>query len=477
MAPPIPSPSTRSQYSPLSPSSQSSQEHDENINNLSLQNNPQWTTTTTTTTTRESAQSPLAIGASGSSGTPVKLSKKAKTPLKSLQGPSNSAIINQQHLAAAEAWITKPGSPGKPPRKQSLESSSPATSPSSFEMMREPIAISNHLVPDHHGAAVDNKRTSTSTSTSQDPHMMMEAAAQPFDLVESAMTAHARRSRTPTEAGVMKDPALRFPMTQGPPRHDLPRGGGIMEASPGHRNRKQPQPQQYVARDNYSVGSGSVPLPAADADWTWGKPADPDDQEQVLFEQRLCEDAYGVAVRKINQNGKSNLRYVKCCVVDLAELEELATFSSSRSVSSRVSRGASVSRGAFSRLRGDRERERSGDLASSSSPLYDAERTLLKGKKTKVLTWGKKKDVKLPLEKFLCVRKGKTTDRARRNTNPASRILSLITDDACHTSLDIEAPTKIDRDKFAKAFAKFLNVPLEGDENMSTGTPQSRGMF
>lgn len=477
MTPPIARPSARSHYSSLSPASHSSHEHDENINNnyLSLQNNPQWTTTTTT---RESAQSPLPIFASGSSGTPLKHFQKAKIPLQSPQGPSISTINNQQHAAAAEAWITKPGSPGLPPRKQQLflESSSPvATSPSSFQnMMREPLAISNHLSPDHHGTAavVDNINIRTSPSSQDHPQMMMDAAAPPScdldGLVESAMTSHVRRSRNPTEAGVIQDSTQRFPLPQAPPRHDSVK---TMDASPSHRIRQPPTPQhpQYNARDNYSVGSGSVPLPAANADWQWGKRSDPDDQEQALFEQRLCEDAYGVAVRKINQNGKSNLRYVKCCVVDMADLEELATASSSKSVSSRVSRGA------FSRLRGEnREREQQHQQRSSEDP--DASSTLLKGKKTKVLTWGKKKDVKLPLERFVCIRKGKTTDRARRNTNPSSRILSLITDDPHHSSLDIEAPTKVDRDKFAKAFAKFLNIPLEGDENGSTSTPQSRGM-
>jgi hypothetical protein len=43
-------------------------------------------------------------------------------------------------------------------------------------------------------------------------------------------------------------------------------------------------------------------------------------------------------------------------------------------------------------------------------------------------------------------------------------LLSLVTDDANHPSLDIEAPTKLDRDKFARAFAKFLGVPLEGED-------------
>jgi hypothetical protein len=168
-----------------------------------------------------------------------------------------------------------------------------------------------------------------------------------------------------------------------------------------------------------------------------------DDMEQALFEQRLTEDLYGVAVRKINHNGKSNLRYVKCCSVDATELEMDANgFSSNRSVSSH-------SRSRFSRFR-DRGFERT--------------ESLLQGKMVKVLTWGKKKEVKLPLERFVCVRRGKTTERARRNICPASRILSLITDDPYCQSLDIEAPTRVDRDKFAKAFSRFLGVPLEGDD-------------
>jgi len=40
-----------------------------------------------------------------------------------------------------------------------------------------------------------------------------------------------------------------------------------------------------------------------------------------MFEQRLCEDEFGVAVQKINQNGKSVLRYVRC--VPLFPLQSL----------------------------------------------------------------------------------------------------------------------------------------------------------
>jgi len=43
---------------------------------------------------------------------------------------------------------------------------------------------------------------------------------------------------------------------------------------------------------------------------------DPEKEEQLLFEQRLCENSLGVALRKINSNGKSQLRYVRCIACD-----------------------------------------------------------------------------------------------------------------------------------------------------------------
>jgi hypothetical protein len=205
-------------------------------------------------------------------------------------------------------------------------------------------------------------------------------------------------------------------------------------------------------------------------------------QEQALFEQRLCDDDYGVAVRKINQNGKSSLRYVKCITVDIQELDDDGpNFSSNRSVSS-FSRGSlSFLRGLSSKVRSDRSvsgRSRT-DHSVERNELIGLE-TLLPGSvRVKVLTWGKKKDVKIPLEKFVSIRKGKTTDRTRRNPFASSRILSLITNDPFHPSLDIEAPTRVDRDKFARAFSIFLKVPLEeGAENRSARSdpnPEPKG--
>jgi DNA-binding XRE family transcriptional regulator/DNA-binding Lrp family transcriptional regulator len=163
---------------------------------------------------------------------------------------------------------------------------------------------------------------------------------------------------------------------------------------------------------------------------------DPLEQEQALFEQRLCEDGLGVAVRKINQNGKSNLRYVKCVYRD--ELEISGRSNSNRSVGSR-----SV-----------------GSWRSRSKTGSDTAR--------RVLVWGKKKDVQIPLENFTSVCKGKVTERSGRNPSPPNRVLSLLTTDPNHPSLDIEAPTRLDRDKFARAFARFLDVPLKAQPTAAT---------
>ena len=267
---------------------------------------------------------------------------------------------------------------------------------------------------------------------------------------------------------------------------------------------------------------------------------DPDDQEQALFEQRLCEDIYGVAVRKINQNGKSNLRYVKCLYIDATDvrpnIEDSNTTmttptsqqnqysSSSRSVSSRHSRG---SRGGFSRfLSGSRDRDRdreggAGGTPSSNNAVHyhenDVHRSLLCGSsssnnnkinhhhlnssnslyngKVQVLSWGKKKDVTVPLDQFTAVLKGKKTDRSKRNPYPASRIVSLITTDihssndnrstsnfstnsnTNYPSLDIEAPTRLDRDKFALAFARFLKIPLLEEGDTLSAVSPSFGVF
>ena len=231
-----------------------------------------------------------------------------------------------------------------------------------------------------------------------------------------------RMDRPPT-AGV---PPLRAPS----PPNRIPRvQEGVPLSNAAQKHHERPKD-----------ASGLLPL-AAMKPQSGRRMGDPVEQEQMLFEQRLCEDALGVAVRKINQYGKANLRYVKC-----VHLDEFEPRNSGRSISSR-------SAGSWGRRRSPSSRETLTPTESEKAKL--------------ALVWGKKKDVQIQLDKFTIVRKGKITDRARRNPSPSSRVLSILTKDPNHPSLDIEAPTRMDRDKFARAFARFLDIPLESEDSPS----------
>ena len=376
-------------------------------------------------------------------------------------------------------------------------------------------------------------------------------------------------------------------------------------ASSNYRSHHQPKAQSHATH-----GHSHVILPPS-LHAQSRNPSDPDAEEQAMFESRLCEDEYGVAVRKINHNGKSQLRYVKCVWLPSSEmvLDALGvnngvngigggggisasesysrggsptkrknsvaggnaasttasmnsvttggngghggrnrrgrgrarsnTASGGNSVSSLMgrmvsagrSRGRSLSRDPSVRMNGRNGGGGGGVPSSSASSLsqngvgggtatnggppkvvvegpisspgmavHDDERdedearlletrqaslplglgdvgdvdpAAMSTKQMRALTWGNKKKVRIPLNRFVCVRKGKTTDRTKRNGHSASRLLSLITDDPANPSLDIEAPTKLDRDKFAKAFARFLEVPLAADEG-SKGSGSGR---
>ena len=495
-------------------------QHDTQDENLHLNSRAP---STTTTTTRGSARKQLDSPSSSEQhcnqggtivGVGVTTKGESNGNNNSSNRPSTSGVSSGVGIVASavkniENNTTKAGrntTPIEPPSSQGqiftprsskvVAGKSPASTPPTprsnvSSEMREPVSITN---------VVDHRHALTPRSSDGNAHVVTDHQQQgrvpvPVDAnnnESTAMPMQGWRSRNNSvEQHNMTDAAMKTGIVGAtPPRHTQengrrtgervivstrssspsviprnPRDTSSAGASPKYRARQiqqqsfqQPPPQlQPLSRDSQSVhsqASSSVPLPPPSSDWQWGQRNDPDDQEQALFEQRLCEDFYGVAVRKINQNGKSNLRYVKCCLVDVSEIEgEVNGGSSTRSISSR-------SRGAFSRLRGDRDRS----VDRSEPRDYDAHRNLIKKGKKKVLTWGKKKDVKLPLDRFVCVRKGKTNDRTRRNASPASRLLSLITDDPQHPSLDIEAPTKLDREKFARAFARFLDVPLEGDD-------------
>jgi hypothetical protein len=227
-------------------------------------------------------------------------------------------------------------------------------------------------------------------------------------------------------------------------------------------------------------------------------------QEQILFEQRLCDVNYGVAVRKIHSNGKSQLRYVRCVplvqaagtkgvsstmtattttgnrnnknnnmslsVPDVGRKKNSAS-SSSRSVTSlmgRISLGSHRRSNKYKVTHGDGGNASAVDVVDSKDTRYGNHLNLREKqemKQTMALTWGNKKKVVMPLCNFVEVRKGKTTSRTRKNPCHPSKLLSLLTNDKRHGhgSLDIEAPTKLDRDKFAKAFAVFLDIPLKDD--------------
>ena len=246
-----------------------------------------------------------------------------------------------------------------------------------------------------------------------------------------------------------------------------------------------------------------------------------DDEEQYMFEQRLTQDELGVAIRKISHSGKAQLRYVKCIPLrppsssdfDLQDrgtsggppltltnvsransLNAVTTNSvvpsDSISVSSKSSTGSRFLERMRSTTASGVIRNQSGrllkalpgsvgalsisaaDAARGSGGNDDSDNPLLQEnndkKSNRALTWGKKNAVTLSLDKFTCVKKGKCTERTIRNSSPSNRLLSIMCINdvrgVSSESLDIEAPTKLDRDKFASAFAKFLNVPLLEEE-------------
>lgn len=238
-----------------------------------------------------------------------------------------------------------------------------------------------------------------------------------------------------------------------------------------------------------------------------------------MFEHKLC-DSKGVAVKKINPNGKSQLRNVRCIRIPAQEEEEeveeeenkdkkrtkskykhynmshsvppvleqgrgykksspLAgggvSSSSNRSVASLMSRlGKEDGTKAAARNKTAADSPTLSHESTSPNPKeHDTTTTttapiIIKDnvwyhKHTRALTWGTKKKI-IPIFQFTSVRKGKTTDRTKRNPCPSNRLLTLVNEsDPRHGSLDIEAPTKEDRDKFAKAFSTFLCVPLVED--------------
>jgi len=174
-----------------------------------------------------------------------------------------------------------------------------------------------------------------------------------------------------------------------------------------------------------------------------------EETEQSMFEQRLCEDTLGIAIRKINSSGKSQLRYVKCVPLHSTNSKTKKSRHSTGSFSS--SRKNKASRSASDADHDNRD----SDLHHRrlNSPTLN-QRSL-------ALTWGLRNPHLISLEQFTAVRKGKSTLRTEKSSADACRLLSLVADG--EQMLDVEAPTRLDRDKFARAFARFLGVPIESD--------------
>ncbi|KAL9178357.1 hypothetical protein ACHAXT_000004 [Thalassiosira profunda] len=299
-------------------------------------------------------------------------------------------------------------------------------------------------------------------------------------------------------------PAAAYRNAGGAPRAETPGASPLLQEMSPRRTGRGPGGTMHIrVHSNQSLPNGTnsnahpaaAPAPAQHA---------LDDDEQRMFEQRLTHDALGVAIRKISHSGKAQLRYVRCVPLrppsssDFGEelhpnalslsgglggkgggdglgagnpyLDSPSVSRHGRapadavSISSKSSTGSRflerihrTSSGLSRRLLPPSNEERGDTLLAADgltpAPL-DGDRSL------RALTWGKKNAVTLSLDRFVAVRKGKTTERTLRNGAPAGRVLSLVTNVRENESLDIEAPTRLDRDKFASAFARFLGVPL-----------------
>lgn len=254
-----------------------------------------------------------------------------------------------------------------------------------------------------------------------------------------------------------------------------------------------------------------------------------DSDEQFMFEQRLTSDELGVAVRKINSSGKAQLRYVRCvplrpvsssdyqeggmtmntsmntmtvdnnkAVMSLPYLDNDNTAGgyhnnnnrgdnvsvSSRSTASSVRFLEKIRNGVFdvkkpfqvvtmmNHDKNNANNNNNGGIGSiggvDDTRALDHNSLLKEETTSKALSWGKKNVVTVPLHQFVAVKKGKTTERTVRSAAPASRLLSIVTRSK-KGCLDVEAPTRLDRDKFASAFSVFLNVPLEEEKEERDG--------
>eukprot|EP00816_Leptocylindrus_hargravesii_P002965 CAMPEP_0196817104 /NCGR_PEP_ID=MMETSP1362-20130617/58784_1 /TAXON_ID=163516 /ORGANISM="Leptocylindrus danicus, Strain CCMP1856" /LENGTH=1178 /DNA_ID=CAMNT_0042194669 /DNA_START=50 /DNA_END=3586 /DNA_ORIENTATION=+ len=190
-------------------------------------------------------------------------------------------------------------------------------------------------------------------------------------------------------------------------------------------------------------------------------------EEQMLFESKLCEDPEGIAIRKIDRFGKAQIRTVKC--VPLLQPNQNT---SRRSLASRSTGFISSTLSKTAKKKQYVNASKSATDSFYVTTLDDTQNLLNNPRNAKLATcdvirnnrahyalqYGSKHII--PLKAIVAVKLGRQTPRTNLNRGPGGSgcLLSLCgTQESC---LDIEAPTRCDRDLFANAFALFLGVPI-----------------
>lgn len=203
-------------------------------------------------------------------------------------------------------------------------------------------------------------------------------------------------------------------------------------------------------------------------------------------------DEQGLIINKIDRHGKAQLRYVRCMSLVAWNKTKKRNFAS-RSTGALNARHAHYFNG--SRSTGDFYTNTLDDtqnlLHTNTNPRPAAPvRNSATGKMNPseyVLVWGKHPSHCIPLDRFQCITLGRQTVRTKLSRASHTCLLSLCTtakqqvpsqssqqqqqssfdDGSCsrpkqeHASvLDIQAPTKMDRDLFANAFAQFLGINI-----------------
>jgi len=183
-----------------------------------------------------------------------------------------------------------------------------------------------------------------------------------------------------------------------------------------------------------------------------------------------------VGIRKISANGKSSHRFVRCITVTAGEWDSGAgsTEDGNTSWCGSEGGGSTTWSNRLRRKGGRNRRDRNVDLLQPETNANTSAHFLPPHQQTsrnrvRVLVWGNKNKARVRVDRFIKISVGKTTPRTRKSQCAGTRLLSLIHGDPAYPSLDIETPTKEDRDKFVMAFSRFLGVPVEDETGVVYG--------